>query len=146
MTPEGEFPWLTSVADPSANSIILAYQDITYRYFSIDPFCKGAHVAVVRVNADRTKSLMFVLDKWVERASPFSLGVVNGQVWLAYGEIDPVNLNWNNLCVTSNNNTQTKYLGTLAGANPTNQKLYMCNSTNWIIAEMADGQIHFYAR
>jgi hypothetical protein len=146
MVPEGEIPWITSVADTSSNSIILAYQNLNFKYFSTSPVVKGANIAVVKVNADKTKTLMFVLDKWVERASPFALGVSNGQIWLAYGQIDPVNLTWNSLYLTSNNNTQTQYLGTLEGGNLTGGGLDLCNSTNWIIAEMADGQIHFYAR
>jgi hypothetical protein len=144
MTPEGEFPWIASVADPSSNSIIIAYQNFTYKYFGSPIQVKGANIAVVKVNADGTKSLMFVLDKWVERIEHFALGVVNGQVWLAYGEVDPANLNWNSLSVTTNNNTQTQYLGTLDGANLSSGAMYLCNTTNWVIGEMNDGSIHFY--
>jgi len=146
MTPEGEMPWIVSAADPSTGSIILAYHNLNYKLFGSNPSVKGANIAVVKVKADKTKSLMFVLNKWVERVTPFSLGVVDGQVWLSYGQIDPVNLTWNELYVTRNNNTSTQLLGILEYATKTSPYLYLSNSANWIIGQMQDGQISFYER
>jgi hypothetical protein len=148
LSPEGEWPWIVATPDPTSNSIILAYQNSTYHFFSTSPPRKGAYINVVKIGADKSKTLLFVLQKWVERISPFDLGVSGGNPWLIYPEIDPVSLSYDNLYLARNNGTDIQYLGVLAGDGnsvyPAKNTLRLCNSQNWGIAQMNDGYIHFY--
>ncbi len=98
MRREGEFPFLVATPDPSRNSILLAYQNKNYKFFSTKPFIKGANICVIQVNEDGEKELLFLLDRWVERISPFALGVLpSGEFWLAYRPIDPETLSYQEL-------------------------------------------------
>jgi len=144
VTPEGEWPWVTAEADPATNSIILAYQNSTFKYFrTTAPVVKGANIAVVRIKADKTKSLLYVTNSWVERVRQFALIVRNGGITLAYPEIDETTLKFNRLVRFKNG--ATEYLGTLAGGMDENEDdVRICHSRDWIIAGMVNGAVHFW--
>jgi len=61
MAPEGELPFFSAIGDKQRNAIILAYQSDDWQMFSIEPFCKGARPAIIQINSDATKSLLFEL-------------------------------------------------------------------------------------
>lgn len=143
MEPEGELPWITSVADPNSNVIILAYQDMNREWFSYDPFVKGANVAVVQCNSDGSRNLLFVLDRWLERTIQFNVGITpSNDIWLAYGMIDANALTWNDLYISEDD--IHRYMGKLKNGIPKQARVTFCNSSKWLIANMDDGCIHFF--
>jgi len=143
MAPEGELPFFSAIGDKQRNAIILAYQSRDRKQFSVDPFCKGAKPAIIQVNGDATKSLLFVLDKWVERTNSLYVGLNDqNEVWLTYGKIDETNLTWNDLYISTENKDQ--YCGKMQYGIPQNAGVRLCNSSRLVVATMDDGYIHFY--
>lgn len=85
---EGEFPYLLAFTD--GTRIILAYQAHTYKFFSIDPFCKGAYLVARGIDPNGTKSIVAKLDQWAERVLPFALlRNTAGQFIFAYQQCNP---------------------------------------------------------
>lgn len=142
LAPEGEFPWITAVADKTNNSILIAYQNNDRYWFSYDPFCKGAKINIVSVKSSGDKQLIDEVPYYTERIIPVSLGVTGGLPWVAYGSIDENELDWNDLYLYSNG--QNTLLGELQYGTLDNQFIRICNSSEMIIALMSDGLIHFF--
>jgi len=143
MAPEGELPFFSAIGDKQRNAIILTYQSLDRYFFSTDPFCKGAKPAIIQINSDGSKSLLFVLDRWLERISPFYVGLNNqNEVWLAYGKIDEVNLTWNDLYISTENGDQ--YCGEMQYGIPGSAIVRLCNSSRLAVATMVDSYIHFF--
>lgn len=137
MRPEGELPWITAI--PDNGTILLAYQNVTYKAFSwANPFCKGANIAVVRVQPDGTKQLEAIIDRWAERISWFAFGINDGHWWLAYPRIDETNLVWNQLWLHRLDGSE-QFLGILRNGTPSNMWFELCNTNDSVIASMEDG-------
>jgi Big-like domain-containing protein len=85
--PEAENPDVEAAPDPSAGTIVLAYQGHLTQYFN-GGTVKGAQPVVARVGVDG--SLTFTrLPQWVERVTKLGLVVQPGAAWVAYHPIDP---------------------------------------------------------
>lgn len=106
--PEGEYPYLAAVADPTDNAIILAYQnnrsDIMYvtdgdgiimngscspyPSYRMEPyfFAKRSLVSIVQVTADGRKTFRD-FPGYVERTQEFGLSLTD-RLWLLYRRID----------------------------------------------------------
>lgn len=142
LAPEGEFPWITAAVDTSSNSILIAYQNNDRYWFSYDPFCKGAKINIVSVSSNGDRQLVEEVPYYTERIIPINLGVTNGTPWVAYGAISDGELDWNDLYIYSDG--QNNLLGELEYGVPGNQFIRICNSSEWVIALMSDGFIHFF--
>jgi hypothetical protein len=142
IAPEGEFPWICSVADPINNTILIAFQNANRYWFSYDPFVKGAFTNIVTVSESGQANLLTEVQYYTERCIPLLLGVSDGSPWLSYGAINERDLDWNHLSVFSEG--QNIEIGELVNGTPSNQFISVCNSSKWIIAEMSDGLIHLF--
>jgi hypothetical protein len=101
--PEGEFPPLAAVPDPTRNAILLAYQSRPYQFVFIDPlygsmnsiFLKQAYATIAQISADGSKTFI-PFQTYMERASRFGMSVLSdGTLWLAYLPINSQTLTWN---------------------------------------------------
>lgn len=106
--PEGEYPYLAAVADPTNNSIVLAYQnnrsEIMYvsdgdgnlmggsctqgSFQRMEPyfFAKRSLVSIMRVTADGRKTFQD-FPGFVERTQEFGLSLTD-RLWILYRRID----------------------------------------------------------
>ncbi len=135
--PEGELPHLSAVV--YNDSIRLTYQNEHSYMFSTDPFCKGAYMYLVDIKPDFSYSLVFEAQQYTERMNT----ILSGADWIAYGQVDGVELTWNDL-YSCRNGTEFTYLGELVGGIPNNAGINICSSSKWIIAQMSDSKIHFF--
>ncbi|MBI2816205.1 MAG: hypothetical protein HYX72_04635 [Acidobacteria bacterium] len=100
--PQGEFPFLSAVADPTRNVILLAYQTDQHRIIYIDQyngaggiFLKEAMATVAQIRADGAKTFI-PFPNYMERDVQFGLSVQSdGTIWLAYPRMDEQTLTWN---------------------------------------------------
>ena len=139
MRPCGELPFVTAVADPSTNSILLAFQNGNWQVFSTDPFCKGANLSVLSVKTNGAKQLELALPVWVERTQPFCLGIdKDNKIRLSYAQLDEVELTANDLYINN------EPLGELAGGDPPKAGICFVNSSKYVIGNMSDGYIRFF--
>ncbi len=95
LEPDPEYPCIVAIPDDAAGTILLAYQrgaDHVRWYWdgarwSLDPagfvtYVLVSKVAVVDVQADGTCALRTVVDQYVERISPFGIGLLpDGRLW-----------------------------------------------------------------
>jgi hypothetical protein len=139
MVPDGECPWLSAVASPSRDAIILAYQCDKYHVSGNATFILSK-ITYIKVNSDGSKECLFYLDEYVEDKTPFVIGIDgSSNIYTAYGKADLVELSWHDLYL---NDT---FLGVMYGctqADQTQQKIY--RSSKYIIAGMSDLQVRFW--
>jgi hypothetical protein len=95
-TADRENPDLVAAADPSTNTIALAYQGDHRYIFSTSPVVTGSFPVVARVPATGTPTFT-TLTRWVERISPLGLVVRAGEVWLAYRPINTSTMTFSNV-------------------------------------------------
>ena len=95
LEPDPEYPCIVAIPDTASGTILLAYQrgaDHVRWYWdgmqwSLDPtgfvtYVLISKVAVVDVQADGTCALRTVVDQYVERTSPFGIGLLpDGRLW-----------------------------------------------------------------
>lgn len=113
-SPQGEFPFLAAVADPTRNAILLAYQAQQFRFVFIDPLfndmnsiaLKEAYATVAQISADGSKTFM-PFQTYMERDVQFGFSVLaDGTIWLAYQPINHQTLTWNEVYASQySNNT-----------------------------------------
>jgi len=106
--PEGEYPYLAAIADPSNNTIVLAYQNTRYEIMYVtdgdgnflngscgeerskrmEPyfFAKRSLVSIVRVTSDGEKTYQD-FSGFVERTQEFGLSLTD-RLWVLYRRID----------------------------------------------------------
>src|SRR6266478_6323451 len=101
--PQGEFPFLAAVADPTRSAIQLAYQTNQFQIVYIDPllndmnaiFLKQSYATVAQISADGSKTFIPFLN-YMERGVQFGFSVLgDGTLWLAYQPINSQTLTWN---------------------------------------------------
>jgi len=101
--PQGEFPFLAAVADPTRNAILLAYQTNQFQIVYVDPllndmnaiFLKQAYATIAQVSADGSRTFIPFLN-YMERGVQFGFSVLaDGTLWLAYEPINSQALTWN---------------------------------------------------
>jgi hypothetical protein len=101
--PEGEYPFLAAVPDPTRGAILLAYQRYDDRIIFIDPlfgsmnsiFLKDAPINIAAIRSDGTRSFL-PAPVSAERCSQFGLSVLpDGALWLAYQPVNASTLTWN---------------------------------------------------
>ncbi|WP_306535273.1 hypothetical protein [Geobacter sp.] len=112
--PEGEYPFLTAVADSGSNTIVLAYQNSRYEIMYVtdgdgnflngscgqspshrmEPyfFSKRSLVSIVRVTADGRKTFQDFAG-FVERTQEFGLSITD-RLWVLYRPIDCATMNY----------------------------------------------------
>jgi Big-like domain-containing protein len=108
--PEGEFPYLTALPDPTRNAILLGYQDEQYQFVFVDPlygsmsnniFLKQAYVSIAQIAPDGSK-LFIPFPYQTERITLFGMSVLSdGTIWLAYQPINSQTLTWNEVFASS---------------------------------------------
>ena len=141
MTREGEFPFLVAIPDPIRNSILLAYQTCDYKFFSIQPFVKGAKICIIEVSKTGGKELFFLHDKWTERLSSFALGLFpSGEFWMAYYPIDPETLSYQDLyLMRSSNPTEEILLGQVSIQMGQLNRQPLVDSSYHLLFNLSDG-------
>ena len=87
--PEGELPDLVAIPDAASQTILLAYQNAQYKFFSTDPFVKGAYVTIASIARDGS-TVFAEMSDYVERISGLGLMSAGGQISLAYRPVNPV--------------------------------------------------------
>jgi hypothetical protein len=95
-TADRENPDLVAAADPSTNTIALAYQGDHRYIFSTSPVVTGSFPVVARVPASGAPTFT-TLTRWVERIAPLGLVVRAGEVWLAYRPINTSTMTFSNV-------------------------------------------------
>src|SRR5262249_10928460 len=93
--PQSEFPFLSAVADPTRNAILLAYQTDQARLVFSDTalgmsgvFLKEATATIAQIAADGTKTFI-PFPNYMERDFQFGFSVLpDGTLWLAYQPIN----------------------------------------------------------
>lgn len=92
---EGEIPCIVAIPDLSSGSILLAYQNNSFKIFvpvAGSSFVKGANIVVMNVDQNGGKTLRAILDAYIERVSIFALGFQSdGNIWIAGKAIDENN-------------------------------------------------------
>lgn len=137
---DGELPFITALQYPKENAVLLAYERNKDR-ISFGEVEKGSQIAFVKVNADKSKELLFYLNDYTERTSPFEVGVDSkGDVWVAYGQVDTEAVTWNDLHLGDNS------LGRLYGGGESGEgdSIYLCHSSNFSIAWLSDNKIYYF--
>jgi hypothetical protein len=98
-----EFPFLSAVADPTRNAILLAYQTSQENMVFVDPllndmnsiFLKEATVTIAQIKADGSKSFI-PYPNYIERDVQFGFSALaDGTLWLTYQPINHQSLTWN---------------------------------------------------
>ena len=148
MTPDGECPWLSAVASPSRNGIILAYQCDKYHVSGNATFILSK-ITYIKINSDASKEYLFYLDQYVEDKTPFVIGIdKSDNTYTAYGRANLVDLSWHDLCLNIKDwdgvTISDVFLGQMYGctqADQTPQKIY--RSSKYIIAGMSDLTVCF---
>ena len=104
--PETEFPFLSAIADPTRNAILLAYQRNDFDFVFLDSRVnndsyKEASVAIAQIAADGSKTFI-PFPTYIERQQQFGFSVLSdGTLWLAYHPIDHQTLTWNEVYATN---------------------------------------------
>jgi len=108
--PEGEFPYVAALPDPTRNALLVAYQDEQYQFVFVDPLygslsnnmlLKQAYISIAQVAPDGSKSFI-PFPYQTERITPFGMSVVpDGTIWLAYQPIKSQTLTWNEVFASS---------------------------------------------
>jgi hypothetical protein len=97
---DGENSWVDAEADPSTNTIVVAYasnqRNQTYYPKTIVGTNAVSYPNIMRVSANSEKTFT-TLPIWIERVDKFSLSVRPGEVWLAYSPIDITTGNFNSV-------------------------------------------------
>ena len=83
---EAESPYI--VAERYGDDIILAYHSSDYKFFSVNPFSKGAKINVTQVSSAGVHSLLYQTPDYAERVTPFALAGDS----IVYSPIDPITL------------------------------------------------------
>jgi len=118
--PEVEFPFLSAIADPTRNAILLVYQRDQYQLVFVDPLVgtmnsislTEATAAITQIQADGSKTFI-PFPTYIERAEQFGLSVLpDGTIWLTYQPINHQTLTWNEVHASSyfNNTWSTAVL------------------------------------
>lgn len=139
LRPEGEMPRIRTILD--GGNILVAYPNKDSQIFQSSPFIKGTYMNVISIAIDGSISLKATMPKYIERVSNFCLGLKEGKFWIAYGQLYPETLKFNNLWIYHEGGAE-EYLGTLKYMTYPQQGL--TNSDGMVIATMDDGYIHFY--
>ncbi len=143
--PEGEFPFLAAVSDPTRNAILLAYQANQWRILFTDSlygymnsiFLKEATATIARINADSTKSFMS-FPAYMERLVHFGFSVLSdGTLWLAYQPINHQTLTWNEVYASSYFNNSWS-APVRVGFNYNNQNISSSQETPGVLVYRAD--------
>ncbi len=98
--PEGELPFLSAIADPTRNAILLAYQRAEFQFVFYDPVwgpvsLKEATATIAQITADGGKTFI-PFPTYMERGAQFGFSVLaDGTLWLAYQPINHQTLTWN---------------------------------------------------
>src|SRR5262249_30147162 len=106
--PQSEFPFLSAVADPTRNAILLAYQTDQARLVFSDAalgmsgvFLKEATATIAQIAADGTKTFI-PFPNYMERDFQFGFSVLpDGTLWLAYQPINHQSLSFNEVYASS---------------------------------------------
>jgi hypothetical protein len=111
--PEGEFPFLAAAADPTRNSILLAYQSYQDQAVFTDPlygsmnsiFLKQAYATVAQIGVDGSK-IFIPFQTYMERCEQFGMAVLSdGTIWLSYQPINSGSLTWNEVYASKYENS-----------------------------------------
>lgn len=98
--PEGEFPFLSAIPDPTRNAILLAYQRNDYQFVFSNPAftndsVKEATVAIAQIASNASKTFI-AFPSYIERIQQFGFSVLpNGDLSLVYHPINHQTLTWN---------------------------------------------------
>ncbi len=103
-----EFPFLSAVADPTRNAILLAYETDQARLVFYDAalgmsgvFLKEATATIAEIRADGAKTFI-PFPAYMERDSQFGFSVLSdGTLWLAYQPINHQSLSFNEVYASS---------------------------------------------
>src|SRR5216683_739488 len=108
--PEGEFPYLVAVPDPTRNAILLGYQDEQYQFVFVDPLygsmsnnmlLKQAYVSIAQIGPDASKSFIS-FPYQTERITLFGMSVLSdGTLWVSYQPISSQTFTWNEVFASS---------------------------------------------
>lgn len=111
--PDGEFPQLSAIADPTRNEILLAYQNQQSQAVYIDPlYMYGANLLFLRrapisiAQIDSTGATGFIsFPNYTERLLQFGLSVLpDGNIWLTYQPVESTGYTWNEVYTSEYSN------------------------------------------
>jgi hypothetical protein len=141
--PHGENPYLAVAADPTTNTLALAYQSADFKRFTNGTTeVAGARVAVARFPAAGGPTFS-VAPVWAERVAGLGLIIAGGETLVIYRAVDESTLSTSNVSVSRFRNGAWEPAERVGDLSTSAWPVGYGTTRNEIAAGLADRNIHF---